>query len=220
MRFRYHLELKMHKGAEEKKYLTDDVSYRGFLLHSEDNFTERQLVRFSAHLPPEGDVFRGHALVVHKGSDYAYGFQLYGADKRDNPWERFIRDFARFEPNTQPVPGMEKRLTPRFDASLPIRAKNLNSIQLLYTRDLSTSGIFIHSTDPFDPGQSLQLELLHPTEEGKFELGGIVTRVESGRGIAVELSGLTEDRRESLWQFIGNLFPEDDFHVRLPDEEG
>jgi hypothetical protein len=218
-RFRYYLEIKLHKGAGEKKYLTDDVSYRGFLLHSDEEFNERQLVRFSTRLPPDDTSFRGHALVVHKSSDSAYGFELYGTDKRDNPWERFIREVARFEPPSKKIPEREKRATPRFDLLLPIRAKNLSSLEQLYTRDISASGIFIHSEhEKYAVDQSLQLELLHPSKEGSFNLGGIITRVEKGRGIAVELADMNETRREELWNFVEDLFP-DDFHIRLPDEE-
>jgi type IV pilus assembly protein PilZ len=77
---------------------TDDVSFRGLFLCTDQPPPLRQLIRIEAVLPPKGVPFATHGMVVHvvpagnpRGHKAGAGLQFYGMGDERRAWEAFVQ---------------------------------------------------------------------------------------------------------------------------------
>lgn len=221
-RFRYRLPVTLVRGAQEVALLSDDVSFRGLFLRTDDPPPLRQLLQLRLRLPPENDELRVHAMAVFtvapgtEGRTPGVGVQLYAlGDEARQRWERFVRwvaathpesDAARVRPKPS-APDPVHRRFPRVARTLTVRTPSVDDLQVLVTRDVSRGGKFLRTTADLPVGSELRLLVAHPRTGQTFAVDAIVRRRVEGpperAGIGVEFVGLDEKRREELASFAG-----------------
>ena len=82
----------------------------------------------------------------------------------------------------------EKRKIERFDLVFPVRLKS-NGVENadLFTRDISSKGAFILTSQPLDSGVKVELSVTFPTGEIYLNVTGKVVRVEQD-GMAIQFN--------------------------------
>ena len=113
---------------------------------------------------------------------------------------------------TEPMANPDRRRRTRTPVELPVKIRPKGDQGISgpehsgLTRDLTSSGIFLYTNSPFEPGAKLELVLMLPPELGLGAAGwtlceASVVRVEpsGGRGIGV---AATLDRIEHVPELI------------------
>jgi Tfp pilus assembly protein PilZ len=82
----------------------------------------------------------------------------------------------------------------------------------MYTRDVSTGGMFVSTGRAFEVGAVLQLDVRHPESDREFALAAIVRRTTAGKapGIGVEFHEMNESERQRFYEFIHSHIPQID----------
>lgn len=221
-RFRYQLPVTLLRGAQEVSLLSDDVSFRGLFLRTDDPPPLRQLVQLRMRLPPGNDELRVHAMAVFSvppgtaGRTPGVGVQLYAlGDEVRQRWERFVRWVAETHPEGAAprnppgpaAPDPVHRRFPRVARTLTVRTPSVDDLQVLVTRDVSRGGKFLRTSLDVPVGSALRLLVAHPRTGQTFAVDAIVRRRVEGpperAGIGVEFVGLDDQRREALAAFAG-----------------
>jgi hypothetical protein len=97
-RFPFRLAVTLVRGREEIPLRTDDVSFQGLFLETDEPVPLRQLVRLRLLLPPFHRELIAHGMAVHavrpEGDPIrppGVGVQLYGLDRAArNVWSDFV----------------------------------------------------------------------------------------------------------------------------------
>ncbi|HUH03035.1 MAG TPA: PilZ domain-containing protein [Kofleriaceae bacterium] len=235
-RFRLQIPVQLRLGKQIIDLVTEDVSFSGMFLRTDQPPPQRGLVKVDVPVDGELQPIPLVAMVVHSISPSpdsrripGAGLQLYGVggEVRDR-WARFIlslrqrhQDAAsrpvRVEVSsvTPPVEPINRRHV-RFAAVLAVRSKTLDELVTTYTRDISQGGTFLTTDVPLIAGDDLYLELIHPESGNAFGLQCIVKR-KVRDGVGVEFSDLDEQRRELFWRFVEPVIELDDGDLVLLD---
>lgn len=214
-RYRFSVPVILHLGRAATELVTDDVSFGGMFLRTDNPPPERGLVKLTVPVP-SGSALELMAMVVHviaPGSDRVpgAGVQLYGVGGsiRDQ-WARYVMSMreGHNDAASQPVRaelanGREPiaRRHARYAAVLAVRAKNLDELVTTYTRDISQGGTFLTTSATVASGDALFLELIHPDSGESFGLSCVVRR-KVRDGVGVEFTDLDNQRREQFWEFV------------------
>lgn len=205
--------------------VTEDVSFRGLFVRTDETIGARQLVPIEIDLPDGMLKVHGMAVwVIGKdnpgGRVPGVGLQFYGLGREENGrWQRFVRGLresevrAAEEANAQADGAASaglavepiRRTHPRFSAAFLVRAKNRDTLLALYTRDISAGGMFLLTAEPVAIGATIALELVHPDAKQVFELSAVVRRTARApepSGLGLEFPELDEARRKALFHFI------------------
>lgn len=94
-RYPFRLPVTLVRGREEIPLVTQEVSYHGFFLETDDLPPVRQLLRLRLLLPPYDRALDVHAMVVHHLAELdrepGIGVQLYALDRSARSvWENFV----------------------------------------------------------------------------------------------------------------------------------
>ena len=229
---RYTIQVPVTLVLGRKTYVlrTEDVSFRGVFLRTDDPPALRQLVKIEIELPG-GAPFRTAAMAVWTvpvgnaaGRDPGVGLQFYGAGKDDMAmWEKFIarlKQEASLPKAAKPAaPEPIRRKHARFTASFKVRPRNVDRLMEMYTRDISAGGMFLVTKQEVPAEAVIKLDVVHPESEAIFELSSVVRRQVPGQGIGVEFVDMDDVRREEFYHFIHSGIPELDEDLDLVDED-
>jgi hypothetical protein len=94
----YRLPVTLLRGREEIPLLSEDVSYHGLFLETDDPLPLRHLIRLRLLLPPYDRELVAHGMVVHvvppgnaEGKRPGVGVQLYALDRAARAvWGHFV----------------------------------------------------------------------------------------------------------------------------------
>ena len=227
VRYKARLPVKVIRTREIQSLLTEDVSFRGVFLRMDAPPSLRQLVRLEIVLP-EGATLHVHAMVVYRvapGKDQApgAGMQFYGLEGRERAqWDAFVKRVRDETPISAPYPVVlappdspdaVRRKHERYAVRFEVRVSTVDELVSLYTRDISRGGMALDTDLDLELGTEVGLDLVHPQTTEMFELDAIVRRrirLPGARGLAVEFTEMSEERRESLAAFIGPLLPKEE----------
>jgi hypothetical protein len=97
-------------------------------------------------------------------------------------------------------PPAERRSDPRVPLSIPVKLRSQGTEHHAVTRDLSSSGIFLFSDSPLQPGSKIEMVVMCPPGLGLGPGGwtlceGSVVRVEESGGTGIGVAA-TLDRIE------------------------
>ena len=77
------------------------------------------------------------------------------------------------------------------------------------SRDISASGVFIHTSGKFEPNKSVRIVFSVPGSEKPFKLSGLIVRAEES-GMAIEFENITPYFKKILDDAIWKTKSEDD----------
>lgn len=224
VRYKVQIPAVLIRGKSVLRYRTEDVSFRGVFLRTDDPPSLRQLVQIRLTLPPDNAEVAFHGMAVHvvrpeeaKGRCPGVGIQFYAADGAERVrWETFIRAVrselgaGRETPvNLAPAgaPDPVRRKYPRIDAKLRLWVSSLGQIHRCYSENLSRGGMLIATDVDFEVNSRLQMMLMHPSDGSGFPMEAIVRRKvteENFRGVGVEIVAMNAERERAFFAFLGS----------------
>lgn len=105
----------------------------------------------------------------------------------------------------------DNRQFPRIPVVLEVRPPDVESLLLLYSRDVSGGGMFLTTPRDIAVGDPLRVDVRHPHSKEVFPLDGVVRRkTTQPLGIGVEFTDLDDTRRRAFYEFIHGPIPADD----------
>lgn len=214
----------LRRRSADAQLVTADVSRTGVYIVTDSPPPERELLRLSLELP-DGRPLDVIGVVARtegrpdgenaEGADGApgMGIDFFALDKEDrHRWERYVRQLEEegalaAGPHTSPRPLPTRRRHPRHFSQFLVRLRDRKRLQELYTRDISSGGMFLGTPRPGKVSERVQVILIHPDSRMKFYLRGRVVRIvddvpPTQRGVAVAFDVLGEERDEALVDFI------------------
>ena len=220
-RYRVRLRAAIVKGKDETVLQTEDVSYKGLFLRSDNPPALRSLLRVKVTLPPTGPDVVVHAMVVHviqpgEGSRVpGAGLQFWGAfdPAQKKIWDDFIGELQRTNTATRRAiipplantPDPVQRKHPRYPAEIKVKMSTVDELHTVYTRDISRGGMSIRTELEIEVSRAVKLRVVHPKTGETFPLEGIVRRrilQPTFRGLGLEIVGLDDARRAAFAAFI------------------
>ena len=208
-RYPFRLKVTLRSGAETFQLDTSDVSYRGIFLCTESPPNLRELIAITATLPPDNTPFHSHGMCVfsltENTDNSGTGIQFYAQSENDRgAWERFILHVREsFSEEELEMPSSARRRHPRLDVKFEVKPANISELETLYSRNLSTGGMFLETELDLDIGQALELSILHPLNSNSFTISSTVRRRSRNPvGLGVEFSLLAETERDRFQEFI------------------
>jgi uncharacterized protein (TIGR02266 family) len=126
-------------------------------------------------------------------------------------WNRFIESLESGSIALEPPAA---RHDPRFPVSLQVRLQSMDDMNEMYTRNVSSGGLFVGTALDIAEGTETKLSVIHPRTREHFVLEAVVRwrRAEPDPGIGLEFVRLTDQRRA---EFLG--FVRSEIHVEEVD---
>jgi len=95
----------------------------------------------------------------------------------------------------------DRRRHPRIPCSIAV---TLDGLFTDFIRNISVGGVFIETSEAFQPGKALELEFSLPNQDKRFKvIGNIAWR--SPEGIGVRFTAVSEDLRKRIESFSHSL---------------
>lgn len=102
---------------------------------------------------------------------------------------------------TKPTPGVERRAHPRAPLATRIEGVSEGRAIIALTADISGSGMFLYTANPFAVGDRVQLAFLLPGADQPIRLTAVVRRVAEGRGMGLQYESITPEDLAALRTF-------------------
>ncbi len=212
-RYAVRVPITLKVGNKISKLYSSDVSFRGLFICTDDPPVLRQLISIEAKLPPDEVEFRSHGMsvyVLRPEQDAkrlpGVGVQFYAQSESERrKWERFVTHVRQNPPELPPdAIDSVKRQYPRFDARFEVHPRDLNELEVLYSRDISAGGMFLDTDLRLDPGKILSLTIYHPITRQAFTIDSIVKRRSDSppQGLGVQFTNLDAMRLEKFQEFV------------------
>jgi Tfp pilus assembly protein PilZ len=222
---RYRVEIAAELLLGDKQVLrsyTLNVSMRGAFIVTDDPPALRQLFRVRFMLPPNDQPVVLHCMAAHvvppatNNRTAGVGIQFYGVGGVDGTrWQQFVRWIRTEHPETlekplvllkqRPQPPQNTRLDPTFDGRIKLRFRSTEELRRLYQTNITRGALLLPTKGEVPEGTELDLSLVHPEESTFFPLHGVVRSNimrDDFAGVSVELTDLTHDRMNSLYDFV------------------
>lgn len=207
----------LSKDGQDMEGYTENANRTGLFARFERLVPERWLVNLRLTLPPEGEELAVMGMVTRQipardGLPPGLGILLYAlqpaARKR---WNRFIESLESGSIALEPPAA---RHDPRFPVSLQVRLQSMDDMNEMYTRNVSSGGLFVGTALDIAEGTETKLSVIHPRTREHFVLEAVVRwrRAEPDPGIGLEFVRLTDQRRA---EFLG--FVRSEIHVEEVD---
>lgn len=100
------------------------------------------------------------------------------------------------------IPGIERRAHPRVPLATRIEGEADGRAFLALTADLSGSGIFLYTANPFSAGQTVSLAFVLPGALQPIRITAIVRRVAEGKGMGLQFVSLQPEDRAAIRAFV------------------
>lgn len=222
---RYHARIRaaIVRGQEADWRHTDNVSYRGAYILTATPPPVRTLIEVRFVLPPHDDRVTFHAMVAYSATPEVrpkapgIGVQLYGVAGTDGTrWQQFIRRLRQDHPETldpsTPIDYLgpscaegPNRLGARHDGKIRLRLGSVRELRALFDTNITRGAVLIPSEASHEPGDPLEIEIVHPTTGERFSFFGAVrrnVRRDDFGGVAVELLDTQPPRLAAFRVFI------------------
>lgn len=214
------LQAVLTHGKNVQHLLTEDVSFRGVFLRTDDPPALQQWVQVSLMLPHSSVPLLLRGMAVHvvpyedpHGRVPGVGLQFYGNDDDSRRrWERCIRDALLAPPPLPAAPGPEPihRRHKRYQVAFEVRLGNVLELQNLCTRDVSAGGMFVNTPLRLPHGEEVRLYVIHPDTQVPFALDAKVLRSglgPGGPGVALEFVHMDDALRAKFMAFVATHLP-------------
>ncbi|GEM_PF-2166416 len=193
------LDVQIFTAPGVKSFKTQDVSFRGVFIVTQEPYNLRHLVRFHARTEDEQE-FEMLGLVAHRINTFdakerhklpGMGIQLYslGPENRQR-WRDFVVQCCEADPATRRE--LEMQQMPR----LKIHLKNEKMKRQFMEHDFPSQGIFYRTSALSPVGSKVLCEIIHPSTEKSFQLIATVLETRDGnrrqRGIQIQFEELSE----------------------------
>ncbi len=213
---------------------TSDVSRHGAFVMTDAPRAERELVQLTFQLPD--GVIDVMCMVVRSlrpgagtgpGMQPGMGVDFFALSKdAKNIWEAFVHDLkirgaplggpkaaAPAEPAPAlPAPTADKdaptrREHERHKACFLVKLADRAAMHEMVTKDIGQGGTFLRTPLLREPGEVVELVLVHPETDEEFRIDGIIVRaidheVPSERGLALRFGRIEADAAARLEAFI------------------
>jgi len=228
-RYNFQIAVKVLARSGERALVTEDVSYRGVFLRTNDPPAKMQLLRLRLEVPtlPAGIIT--NAMVAHVAAAGARvpgaGLSFYGLDGEPRRhWEAFIQFVRDHHPDAAERQAAadhaaeQDRLRAREQVIIAIASQA--AFERLVARDIANGKIFVHSDAALDVGSVICVRLIHPLTQHDFLLDGVVRERLRGGNFHVTLSPMNEQERMALREFVnGGENDEDEGAIEIIDFE-
>lgn len=224
-RYGYKAPALLVRGRRQTQLMTEDISFSGLFLRTDNPPPLRELVKIKLVLPSDKLDAELLGMAVHRvepgGPRIAgIGILLYGLDPQMRVrWERFVQEVRGGQHGSGPtqdlawpepkVPSKGKDYRPELRVQLPHEA----AMQTIHDRDLVRKRTFVRTELYLERGTRAQVIFLHPDSGRPFSVQGRVLqpiRREGMTGLALELDGITPKVIEEFVEFM-----EDEIHVTI-----
>lgn len=219
-RFPYRTSVIVRMGKLERELYTEDVSFRGLFVRTDDPYPMRSLVHVSILVPGAERLLDVNAMVVHRvppssagGRVPGSGLQLYGVDREIRArWDALVAAVRSLPVPAASVgakPEPVRRRFPRFQAELAVQVERPDGPMLL-TRDISRGGLLLGTDLDLPVGASLLLYLPHPNGSSKITVEAVVRRVVRDpdmSALGVEFVDVDEATAQALAEIVAPWVP-------------
>jgi hypothetical protein len=139
-------------------------------------------------------------------------------------WDQLLRRLRREHPDGQGStlvlarPSYVDRFQRRGLVALdtPLRPTNGRQLRELVEGQILHGALFVPTDMAIVVGATVNVQLLHPITGDEFPLEGVVRRRDAApAGVHVELTGLTEEIREGLQEFVDSVVVVADYDVEV-----
>jgi Tfp pilus assembly protein PilZ len=226
-----------HRGRTSS-LMTEDVSYGGVFLGTDTPPSKLQLVSVQLVLPIGGHALKVHGMTVHvvepgaePGRPCGVGVQFYALDRETREaWEAFVTHVRTTYPAaTDQVPlRLSRGETPepmrrslgRHMAVLTLTPSTLEELEDIYTRGVSTGGMFVPTELDVAEESRVLLHITHP-DSGRPHLleAKVVSRKTHAepRGVGVEFRHTDRQTLEEFLEFVrGGVMIDDEVLIEPP----
>jgi Tfp pilus assembly protein PilZ len=218
--------------------VTEDVSYGGVFLGTDTPPPTLQLVGVQLALPIGGRALKAHGMTVHvvepgdaAGHPCGVGVQFYALDRETREtWEAFVTHVRTTAPRAHDqvplrlargqTPEPMRRSLGRHTAVLTVTPRTLEELEELYTRGVSTGGMFVPTEIEAPEGARVLLHVTHPDSGRPYLLEAkVVSRKTHGepRGVGVEIPHTDRQLLEEFLDFVrGGVTIDDEIRMEPP----
>jgi len=192
---------------------TEDLSVSGMFIATDHLVPVGERLQLVLHLPGKLPVVKAVCEVMRVVEDPAPGRPAgMGVKfvKIDRASLDAIRRFLAEQVSGEVTVGQDRRRSARLRRQVKLRFQWADSLTTSIARDISRTGVFIHTISPPPVGASVLVSLTNPVTSQKLELPGRVVRVVEPDpvqprrlpGAGVEFVGLSEQQQEMLRRFV------------------
>ena len=210
-RYQVRLPITVRAGSKTIDAFTEDVSYRGLFVRTDEAIALRQLLGVEARLPPDDYAFSSHGMAVFcmpvgnpSGRAPGMGVQFYAMGPERSRWEEYIRsvrDQQALEQAAEQLAEPIRRKHPRVDVRFRVTPSSPSDLLAMYTQNVSKGGMFLETDQEVGEGTALQLDIVHPQSQEVFTLPAVV-RHQISTGIGVEFHEIEESVRDAFEEFF------------------
>lgn len=101
----------------------------------------------------------------------------------------------------KPSPGVERRAHPRAPLATRIEGVSEGRAFLALTADISGSGMFLYTANPFPVGDRVELTFVLPGSQQPIHLSAVVRRVADGKGMGLKYDSIAPEDLSALRAF-------------------
>jgi hypothetical protein len=98
----------------------------------------------------------------------------------------------------------EQKPSPRLIASLTVVLSNGGAPYVVQTKNVSNTGLCLHSEEVFPVGSQLHLVFGQPPELPRLSTEGIVRWSEVGKGVGVQFTSIRPSDHQALLRFVNS----------------
>ena len=223
-RFRFVAPAVLVRGRRQTQLKTEDVSFSGLFLRTDEPPPLRDLVKIRLVLPSEGEEVELMGMAVHRVEpggprNAGIGVLLYGIDPAlRSRWEKFVQEVRAGKHGsgpTQDLPWPESRQAPppEYRPELRVQLPHQQAMETIRDRDLPRKRTFVRTELYLEAGSEARVVFVHPESRGLFSVEGKVMqpiRKPGMNGLALELLGVDDKVIADFAAFI-----DDDIHVTV-----
>lgn len=213
--------------------VTEDISFSGIFVRTDNPTPLRQLVKFRFTTPDTNATLEMLAMVVYTVSleqserldkTAGMGLNLYGLDRATRDvWIDFVQrsieahEQARLQDLLKVTPPLEgqvqpiRRRFPRYGACFSVRVETIRGLYEVLTRNIGAGGAFLTSEDPLPQGTEVNLIIIHPEDDSEYNIKGYVVRSalkpHEPQGFGVRFEELDKAIRGRFIEFIESGLP-------------
>ena len=188
--------------------VTENASYRGVLIRTEQSPPARQLVRLRIAVPGHGDIVT-NGMVVHLASVGAgvteVGVSFYGLDGQPRAaWEKFIQSLQASErpaAGDKAAPASSPAGPREAGRELVVAVASVDALERLVSRDIARGRLRIQADPSLVVGAPVCIRLVHPETHASLVLDGKVRLRLDGGSLSIELAPIDDSTRTRLADF-------------------
>ncbi len=234
-RYPYRNPIEIKVGGRLQETISEDVSYRGLFVVTDDPPPLRTLISLKARVVGNHKPLEAHAMsvyVLEKGNSKSrlpgVGLQFYAmGNETKKHWNAFVdvvRKKLRVVNGEGYVGGVSTppRQHVRYPVRLEVKPRSFGELEVLYSRDISRGGMFLLSPRKVACGTRMEIDVVHPDSGETFTLNCTIRRVEAGPpfGLGIEFNQFDDVKREAFFEFVHSSVEELDVADLMLIEEG